>query len=100
MVNQRGGRVPRHKATGEPEGQVEGWFKTAKHRLGLHRFGESARMTAFPTEATAFALWACALRIPEGARDSAWYVSLAHPFSNCLPHNPLELSAYSGSITT
>ena len=42
MVSQRGGRVPRHKATGEPEGQIEGWFKTAKHRFSLHRFGESA----------------------------------------------------------
>ena len=40
MVSQRGGRVPRHKATGEPEGQIEGWFKTAKHRFGLHRFGQ------------------------------------------------------------
>ncbi|MBD2345010.1 hypothetical protein [Anabaena subtropica] len=26
--------------TGEPEGQIEGWFKTAKHRFGLHRFGQ------------------------------------------------------------
>ncbi|NMF63345.1 hypothetical protein DP113_10865 [Brasilonema octagenarum UFV-E1] len=65
MVRQRGGRrempcggsprcgnfgVPRHKATGVsaaepevlPEGQIEGWFKTAKHRFGLHRFDESA----------------------------------------------------------
>ena len=40
MVSQCGGRVPRHKATGEPEGQIEGWFKTAKHRFGLHRFGQ------------------------------------------------------------
>ena len=44
MVSQCGGRVPRHKATGEPEGRIEGWFKTAKHRFGLHRFGQKTLM--------------------------------------------------------
>jgi hypothetical protein len=39
-MSQRGGRVSWHKATGEPEGTIEGWFKTAKHRFGLHRFGQ------------------------------------------------------------
>jgi len=47
MVSQRGGRVPRHKATGEPEGQIEGWFKTAKHRFGLHRFGQGTLLGVY-----------------------------------------------------
>ena len=34
---------------------IEGFFKTAKHRFGLHRFGESALQEGFPTEATALA---------------------------------------------
>jgi hypothetical protein len=29
-------------------GFLEGWFKTAKHRFGLHRFGESALQEGFP----------------------------------------------------
>lgn len=47
MVSQRGGRVPRHKATGEPEGQIEGWFKTAKHRFGLHRFAQGTLLGVY-----------------------------------------------------
>ncbi len=27
---------------GKRRWQIEGWFKTAKHRFGLHRFGEAA----------------------------------------------------------
>ncbi|MBP5977113.1 hypothetical protein HW132_31420 [Brasilonema sp. CT11] len=38
---------------GKRRWQIEGWFKTAKHRFGLHRFGESALQEGFPTEATA-----------------------------------------------
>ncbi len=33
--------------------QIEGFFKTAKHRFGLHRFGESALREGFPPQATA-----------------------------------------------
>ncbi len=29
-------------------GILVGWFKTAKHRFGLHRFGESALQEGFP----------------------------------------------------
>jgi hypothetical protein len=29
-------------------GFLVGWFKTAKHRFGLHRFGESALQEGFP----------------------------------------------------
>ncbi|MBH8576364.1 hypothetical protein I8752_25905 [Nostocaceae cyanobacterium CENA369] len=46
------GQVKRLEATGEPEGQLEGWFKTAKDRFGLHRFGESALLVGFPSGAT------------------------------------------------
>ncbi len=47
MVSQRGGRVPRHKATGFPVGQIEGWVKTAKHRFGLHRFGQGTLLGVY-----------------------------------------------------
>jgi hypothetical protein len=47
MVSQRGGRVPRHKATGSPVGQIEGWFQTAKHRFGLHRFGQGTLLGVY-----------------------------------------------------
>lgn len=33
---------------GKRRWQIEGWFKTAKHRFGLHRFGESALQEGFP----------------------------------------------------
>jgi len=38
---------------GKRRWQIEGWFKTAKHRFGLHRFGESALREGFPPQATA-----------------------------------------------
>jgi hypothetical protein len=47
MVSQRGGRVPRHKATGEPEGQIEGFFKTVKHCFSLHRFGQKTLLGVY-----------------------------------------------------
>ncbi|MBW4617661.1 MAG: hypothetical protein KME21_31620 [Desmonostoc vinosum HA7617-LM4] len=47
MVSQCVGRVPRLEATGEPEGQIEGWFKTAKHRFGLHRFGQGTLLGVY-----------------------------------------------------
>jgi hypothetical protein len=33
---------------GKRRWQIEGWFKTVKHRFGLHRFGESALQEGFP----------------------------------------------------
>lgn len=27
--------------------QIEGWFKTAKHRFGLHRFGQGTRLGVY-----------------------------------------------------
>jgi len=41
------GAIPRRPALsiggwGKRRWQIEGWFKAAKHRFGLHRFGESA----------------------------------------------------------
>lgn len=30
----------RRKRWGKRRWQIEGWFKTAKHRFGLHRFGQ------------------------------------------------------------
>jgi hypothetical protein len=47
MVSQRGGRAPRHKATGEPEGQIEGFFKTVKHGFSLHRFGQKTLLGVY-----------------------------------------------------
>ncbi|BAZ40470.1 hypothetical protein NIES4101_64310 [Calothrix sp. NIES-4101] len=37
---------------GKRRWQIEGWFKTAKHRFGLHRFGESSRRCRFPSRRT------------------------------------------------
>jgi hypothetical protein len=37
----------RRKATGEPEGQIEGYFKTAKHSFGLHRFGQATLLGVY-----------------------------------------------------
>jgi hypothetical protein len=61
MVSQRGGRVPaqlsgasRHKATGEPEGQIEGFFKTVKHRFSLHRFGQKTLLGVYRDEILSF----------------------------------------------
>ena len=28
--------------------QIEGWFKTAKHRFGLHRFGQGTLLGMYP----------------------------------------------------
>jgi hypothetical protein len=58
---------------GKRRWQIEGWFKTAPASL---------RLTSF---------W---------SRDNAWYVSVAHPFSHCLPHSPLDLSSSSVCIIT
>ena len=53
---------------GENEGaQIEGWFKTAKHRFGLHRFGEKIANDGFPSVGDCF---------PVGSRYSTWCVSL------------------------
>ena len=57
---------------GKRRWQIEGWFKTAKHRFGLHRFGQGTMLL---------------------------YVSLAHPFSDYLSHRSLDLSPNSVPIT-
>ena len=52
-MSQRVAGVPPVVATGEPEGwgklrwQIEGWFKTAKHRFGLHRFGQGTLLGVY-----------------------------------------------------
>jgi hypothetical protein len=32
---------------GKRRGQIEGWFKTAKHRFGLHRFGQGTLLGVY-----------------------------------------------------
>jgi hypothetical protein len=38
---------------GKRRWQIEGWFKTAKHRFGFHRFGELALPEGLPPQGTA-----------------------------------------------
>ena len=33
---------------GKRRWQIEGWFKTAKHRFGLHRFGQGTLLGMYP----------------------------------------------------
>ena len=53
MVSQRVAGVPPVVATGEPEGwgrrrwQIEGFFKVAKHRFGIDRFGQQTLLGVY-----------------------------------------------------
>ncbi|MBV8884135.1 MAG: transposase [Chroococcidiopsidaceae cyanobacterium CP_BM_RX_35] len=89
LVSQRVAGVPPVVATGEPEGwgrrrwAVEGFFKTVKHRFGLHRFGESALLVGFPSAGD------CE---PEGSTDNTRSLQVASSIINCLSVSALGSS--------
>lgn len=63
-------------------GFLVGWFKTAKYRFGLHRFGESSRRCRFPSIRTGE---------PEGSRNAMACLSLVGTFIYCLCFGAEEL---------
>jgi hypothetical protein len=89
MVSQRGGRVSRHKATGEPEGQIEGFFKTVKHCFSLHRFGQKTLLGVYRWLILSFISYLLAywVYLHLGNYDNLdWFYSAQQALIILLPH--------------